>query len=84
MWRPTTAELEVIADATTARIPIARLAARLGVTEDAFAEWAKRIASAPPPDEREWVPDYSRPGIKSWASRLSEAAAAEASAIKSA
>ena len=55
-WRPTLADLELIAEASHARLPIAVLAGKLGGSEVVFTAWARRLAAAKEPPEPE--PDF--------------------------
>jgi hypothetical protein len=44
-FKPDTRQLSTIADMITARMPTARIAAELGVSETEFAAWAGRLAA---------------------------------------
>jgi hypothetical protein len=44
-FKPTTAQLELLAELQTARMPRAVIAARLGVDQAAFKAWTARLAA---------------------------------------
>jgi hypothetical protein len=54
-WKPSKAELELIADAGCARQPADKIAATLGVTEAEFMTWASSLIAA------RSVPRYAPP-----------------------
>jgi hypothetical protein len=45
-WRPSKRQLEVLAECSIARLDTARTAQLLGVSEEVFAAWTKRLAAA--------------------------------------
>ena len=45
-WKPSKAELELIADAGFARVPAIRIATALGVTVEEFSAWARSLVAA--------------------------------------
>ena len=60
VWKPSTAQLETIAELTHARMGVARTAAAVGVTEAEFTAWVNRLVASreAPPVE---VPFVIRP-----------------------
>jgi hypothetical protein len=46
VWKPTKVELEVIADMTTARMPLDRIVKALGIAPADFLAWRVRVVAA--------------------------------------
>ena len=76
-WRPTTAQLETIAELGNARMPVTRIAEALGVTPEVFTLWAARLARGrayeePEPPPMPITPRYCEPPVRIAAERLFE------------
>jgi hypothetical protein len=72
-WRPSKRQLEMLAECSIARLPAARTARLLGVSEPVFAAWTKRLAAAAAEEERLLAEFLARPRGK--AHELAEASA---------
>jgi len=56
-WKPTTRQLETLAELAIARAPVAVMAAALGLTPEAFVAWRRRSLAAARAEEERYKPE---------------------------